>query len=132
MDKLKAAQIMQRPVLATTPRASVRDIANQLVSHQISGMPVVERDGTVRGMITEADILRVERGGKRLDALTAQDIMSPIPIAVEGGTAVAEVKTLLQEYHILRVPVTEGGKLIGIISRRDILKAMLQSDFLVF
>jgi CBS domain-containing protein len=123
---------MQKPVLAVTPQASIRDIAIQLVSHEISGMPVVERDGTVRGIITEADILRVQAAGKQLEKLTVRDIMSADPIAVDVETPIDEVKTLLMEYHILRVPVVEHGKLVGIISRRDLIKAMLQPEFLVF
>ena len=130
--KMKAGQIMQKPVLATTPRASVRDIALQLVTNGISGMPVVERDGTVRGIVTEADILRVQAKGKQFEALTAQDIMSANPIAVDVETPIDDVKILLMEYHILRVPVVENGKLVGIISRRDIIKAMLQPEFLIF
>ena len=122
---MKAGQIMQKSVFAVTPETSVRDIAHQLVSKGISGMPVVERDGTVRGIVTEADILRVQAKGKQLEALTAKDIMSAEPIAVDGETPVEEVKILLMEYHILRVPVVEAGKLVGIISRRDIIKSML-------
>jgi CBS domain-containing protein len=129
---LKAGQIMQKPVLAVTPQASIRDIATQLVSNEISGMPVVERDGTVRGIITEADILRVQATGKQLEKLAARDIMSADPIAVDVETPIEQIKTLLMEYHILRVPVVENGKLVGIISRRDLIKAMLQPDFLFF
>lgn len=129
---MKAGQIMQKPVLAVTPQASVRDIAIQLVSNEISGMPVVERDGTVRGIVTEADILRVKATGKQLEKLTAGDIMSANPIGVDVETPIEEIKTLLMEYHILRVPVVEDGKLVGIISRRDLIRAMLQPEFLIF
>jgi CBS domain-containing protein len=128
---MKAFQIMQKPVLATMPHASVRDVALQLVSNGISGMPVVERDGTVRGIITEADILRVKIE-ERLESLKAGDIMSSNPIGVERDTPINEIKLLLQEYHIMRVPVTENGKLIGIISRSDIIKAMLHPEFMIF
>jgi predicted transcriptional regulator len=80
---MKAAQIMQKPVLATTPRASVRDIATQLVVNEFIGMPVAEVDGRVLGLITEADILKALTEGKRLETLTAQDIMSSHPITVD-------------------------------------------------
>ncbi len=129
---MKASQIMQRPVFATTPRASVRDIATQLVVNGISGMPVAERDGTVLGIITEADILRALIEGKRLETLVAEDIMSLGPITVEVDTPVEEVMRILQEHHILRVPVTDKGKLVGIISRSDIIKSVLEPEFLTF
>ena len=129
---MKVGQIMQKPVLAVTPEASIRDIAIQLIGNEISGMPVVERDGTVRGIVTEADILRVQATGKQLEKLAVRDIMSADPIAVDVETPIDQIKTLLMEYHILRVPVIENGKLVGIISRRDLIRAMLQPEFLVF
>lgn len=125
---MKAGQIMQKPVIAVTPETSVRDIALQLVGKEISGIPVVERNGTVRGIVTEADILRIQAEGKQLERLTARDIMSAEPIAVDVETPIEEIKILLMEYHILRVPVVEAGKLVGIVSRRDIIRAMLQSE----
>src|SRR5678815_783795 len=76
---LTAGQIMQKPVVATTTRASARDIAAQLVRNEFSGMPVTERDGTVVGIVTEADILRALGEGKALETLTASDIMTAKP-----------------------------------------------------
>ncbi|HEX9757500.1 MAG TPA: CBS domain-containing protein [Nitrospiria bacterium] len=129
---MKAVQIMQRPVIATTPEASVRDIAFKLVNNGISGMPVVERDGSVRGIVTEADVLRVQLSGKQLEDVKAKDIMSVTPIAIDVEASIDEAKKLLQEYHIIRVPVTQHGKLVGIVSRSDIIRAMLEPEFLTF
>jgi CBS domain-containing protein len=123
---------MQREVLATTPRASVRDIAAQLVLNGISGMPVAERAGTVLGVITEADILESLMEGKKLEKLTAADIMSEEPITVDIETSVEEVIKILNEEGIVRVPVTEKGKLVGIISRIDVIRAVLEPEFITF
>lgn len=129
---MKAGQVMKAPVLATTPRASVRDIAAQLVSNEISGMPVAEPNGNVVGIITEADIIRAITEGKKLETLIAQDIMSTDPVCVGMETPLEGLTKILKEYHIMRVPVTEKGKLVGIISRRDVIKAVLEPEFLVF
>lgn len=129
---LKARQVMQRPVVATTTRASVRDIASQLVANAFSGMPVSERDGTVVGIITEADILKALVEGRTLETLTAADVMSATPKTVDIETPIDEVMKLLQEQHILRVPVTDRGKLTGIISRSDIIRAVLEPEFMAF
>jgi CBS domain-containing protein len=129
---MKASDIMQREVLATTPRASVRDIAAQLVLNGISGMPVAERAGTVLGVITEADILESLMEGKKLEKLTAADIMSEEPITVDIETSVEEVIKILNEEGIVRVPVTEKGKLVGIISRIDVIRAVLEPEFITF
>jgi CBS domain-containing protein len=129
---VKAREIMQRPVLATTARASVRDIASQLVGNGFSGMPVAERDGTVVGIVTEADILKALVQGKPLETLTAYDIMSTNPTSVDVDAPLAEVMKLLHENQILRVPVTEGGKLVGIISRGDTIRSVLEPEFMAF
>jgi CBS domain-containing protein len=129
---VKAREIMQRPVLATTTRASVRDIASQLVGNGFSGMPVAERDGTVVGIVTEADILRALVEGKPLETLTAYDIMSTNPTSVDVDAPLGEVMKLLHENQILRVPVTDRGKLVGIISRGDTIRSVLEPEFMAF
>ncbi|HET6962752.1 MAG TPA: CBS domain-containing protein [Terriglobia bacterium] len=129
---LTAGQIMQKPVLATTMRASARDVAAQLVRNEFSGMPVAERDGTLMGVVTEADILRVLGEGKALETLTAADIMTEKPATVDLEAPITEVIQILQEHRILRVPVTERGRLVGIISRSDIIRAVLEPEFMAF
>ena len=129
---MKADEIMTRPVLATTAGASVRDIANKMLNNRISGMPVAERDGTVVGVITETDILDALIEGKRLESLTAQDIMSTAPVTVDIDATLADVMKLLNDEGVLRVPVTDRGRLVGIISRADIIKAVLEPEFVTF
>jgi CBS domain-containing protein len=129
---MTAGQIMQKPVLATTMRASARDVAAQLVRNEFSGMPVAERDGTLMGVVTEADILRVLGEGKALETLTAADIMTEKPATVDLEAPLTEVIQILQEHRILRVPVTERGRLVGIISRSDIIRAVLEPEFMAF
>ena len=129
---LTAGQIMQKPVLATTARASARDVAAQLVRNEFSGMPVAERDGTVVGIVTEADILRALGEGKALETLTASDIMTAKPASVDVETPITEIIQILQEHRIIRVPVTERGHLVGIISRSDIIRAVLEPEFMAF
>ena len=129
---MKAFEVMHKPVLATTPRASVRDIAAQIVLNGISGMPVAERGGKVLGVITEADVLEALSNGKKLEKLTAEEIMSNDPVTVDTETPVEKVIQLLHEEGIVRVPVTEKGKLVGIISRGDVIKAVLEPEFMTF
>ena len=129
---MKASEIMQRPVLATTPQASVRDIAAQIVMNEISGMPVTEKTGEIVGVITEADILGALMDGKKLENLTAQDIMSADPITVDLDTPVNEVMKRIEENGVLRLPVISHGKVVGIISRRDIIRSVLEPEFMTF
>jgi len=129
---MTAGEIMTSPVLATTAQASVRDIAAKLLMNAITGMPVADRAGKVLGVITQGDILAVLTERKKLEALTAGEIMSKDPITVDVGATMAEVMQVLNEEGILRVPVTNEGKLVGIISREDIIRAVVEAEFLSF
>jgi predicted transcriptional regulator len=129
---LKAKDVMQRPVIAVTPRASLRDIAWQILKYGFSGMPVAEADGKVLGVITEADILYSLLDENQLEATSAANLMSSPPATVDVETSLKGVMQILQERRIVRVPVTEKGKLVGIISRRDVIRAVLEPEFIAF
>ena len=129
---MKAGDIMHKPVLAATPQASVRDIAVNLTRNRITGMPVTDRDGTVLGVITEADILLALMERKSLETLTAQEIMSKDLVTVDTETALEDVMEILHDEGVLRVPVTDCGKVVGIISRADVIRAAVDREFLTF
>ncbi len=130
---MNVGKVMSRPVLATTERASVRDIASQLVRAGISGMPVADTEGNIVGIITEYDILKAILGNKQLDSLKASEIMQKETITLEVETDISEALKIFQEKHIVRVPVTENGKLVGILSRIDALKGFLEEpEFMLF
>jgi len=127
-----AKDIMASPVIAATPLASLRDVATQLVTNEFSGMPVAASDGRVIGVITESDVVRTLIGGKRLENLTAGEVMTGPPITVDVETPIQEVMKSLEDNRIVRVPVTDEGKLVGIISRRDVIRAILEPEFIAF
>jgi CBS domain-containing protein len=129
---LTAQDVMQRPVIAATPQAALRDVAIRLVVNEISGMPVAAPDGRVVGVVTEADIVRTLVEGKRLENLTVTDVMTGPPITVDINTPIEEVMKKLEDYRIVRVPVTDGEVLLGVISRRDAIKAVLEPEFMAF
>ena len=127
-----AKDIMQSPVIAATPLASLRDVATQLVSNGFSGMPVAASDGRVIGVITESDIVRTLFEGKRLENLTAGEVMTGPPITVDVQTEIEQVMKSLEDNRIVRVPVTDQDKLVGIIARRDVIRAVLEPEFIAF
>ncbi|MDJ0703940.1 MAG: CBS domain-containing protein [Leptolyngbyaceae cyanobacterium MO_188.B28] len=130
---MNVGQVMSRPVLATTPRASVRDIAAQLVRGGISGMPVTDRDGKIVGIVTEYDIVNALIEGKTLENLSAQDIMASDTVALDVSAEIDDALKIFKERHVLRVPVTENGKLVGILARTDALRGLLdEPEFLIF
>jgi len=129
---LTAKEIMQTPAIAATPRASLRDVAARLVTNEFSGMPVADPDGRVIGVVTEADVIRALLDGKRLENLTAGEVMTGPALTVDAKTPLEEVMKCLQEHKVVRVPVTEEGKLVGIIARRDLIRAHIEPEFMVF
>ena len=129
---LTAKDIMAKPVLAASPQASLRDVAIQLVTNEFSGMPVAAPDGRVVGVITESDIVRTLIQGKRLENLTAAEVMTGPPITVDVNAPFEDVMKSLEDHRIVRVPVTDENSLVGIISRRDVIRAILEPEFMAF
>jgi len=127
-----AKDIMEKPVLAATPLASLRDVATQLVTNEFSGMPVAASDGRVVGVVTESDIVRALIEGKRLENLTAGEVMTGPPITVDVDTPIGDVMKKLEDNRIVRVPVTSQDRLVGIIARRDVIRAILEPEFIAF
>ena len=130
--RVTAKEVMQSPVIAATPQASLRDLAARLITNEFSGMPVADPDGRVVGVITEADIIRVLLEGKHLENLTAAAVMTGPALTVDVKASLEEVMECLEENKIVRVPVTENNKLVGIIARRDAIRAFLEPEFMVF
>jgi CBS domain-containing protein len=129
---MKAREIMMRPVIAANKTTWVRDVAMQMLIGGFSGMPVAEPDGTLLGVITEFDVIRAIRRGRSPEATTVEEIMSDEVISVDVNESTDKVMTLMDTAHILRVPVTDDGKLVGVISRPDILRAYIDPNFTAF
>lgn len=132
MRERKAKDIMTRPVVSARRNASARDIALQLLSGLYSGMPVTDDDGKVVGIVTEFDLLGQIREGKELTKLAAEDLMQKEPITVDVNASVEDVMKTMLEHNIIRIPVTENGKLTGVIARCDILKLYIQPEFVSY
>jgi len=114
---MRVKEIMTTPVVCTGADASIAEVATLLAKHEISAVPVTDEDGAVIGLVSEYDLLA--RSGKQ-----ARDIMSPGIISVNEETNVEEVRYLLIERRIRRVPVMAGQRLVGIVSRSDIVRQM--------
>jgi CBS domain-containing protein len=112
-----AKDIMTRDVISAGPTATVKELAQMLVRQQISGAPVVNKKGRIVGVVSEADI--VAKKGKQV-----KDIMSKNVSSVAEETPVEEIAALMATHKISRVPVMRGEKLVGIVSRADIVGAI--------
>ncbi len=145
---LTAKDVMTREVVTVKPDTSVQDIAQLLYSQRISGVPVLDADDKVVGMVSEGDLmghvgavgdappkrswwLRLMGGTPdtaenytRSHGRTAQDVMSRKVISVTDETPLAEIARLLEKNRIKRVPVMANGELVGLISRANLLRGL--------
>jgi len=147
---MKAREIMTKDVIAVKPEATIGEIARLLIEHRISGLPVVDSDGVLTGIVTEGDLLRketnprlpsavnilgaivyyhgvdrYEEDWRKLLALTATDMMTEKVITVTEDDEIEHVAQLMVKHGVKRVPVMDGTRLAGIISRADIIKKLL-------
>lgn len=123
MENAVAREIMTREVITVPPGMPVLQVATLLRERRITGAPVVDEEGYVLGVVSELDI--VSRHGA-----TAADIMSQQVISVTEGTDIDELAHLFVNERIRRVPVLAGGRLVGIVSRSDLLSPEVLPHFL--
>ena len=137
---MKAKDVMTRHIITVGPGASVKHVGQLMLDHKISGVPVIDDDGKLTGMITEGDLMgRFELGLERLDQANgeesarayvkshswcASDVMTRDVVTVDERAPVSEVARRLEECGIKRMPVVREGKLVGIVSRADLLRAL--------
>jgi len=143
---MKVQDVMTRKVLSIEPNASVLQAVRSMLQNRISGLPVVNADGTLVGIVTEGDFLRraeitTERrrprwleflvGPGRLadeyvhtHARKIVDLMTPEPYTVTEDTPLEDVVQLMEKHRIKRLPVVRGKLLVGIVSRANLLHAL--------
>jgi CBS domain-containing protein len=125
----KASELMTRPVISARENASARDIALQLITGLYSGMPVTNNEGEMVGIVTELDILKAVRDGKELSGTTAKEIMTTDVAKATTEATGEEMIKIMEEFHIIRLPVVKEGKLVGIVARCDILRSLIEPEF---
>jgi CBS domain-containing protein len=128
---MNALDVMSVDVVAAKDNATVIEIATRLVLGAFNGVPIINDSGSVVGIITAIDILRAIRDGKSLDTILVRDLMTSNPSVVKQDTAIEEVIGIMDKKGIEMVPVVEDddGRLIGVISRSDILKEKINEMF---
>jgi len=129
---MKVSEIMSTRVVAAKTNASCTSLVHKMLSGFLSGLPVIDDHGHVIGVVTEFDILKVLRNGENGLSAVAKDIMTKEPICLEANDTVDEAIELMTRHHIIRIPVVSAGKLVGIVSRTDVLRAYVKEEFQVF
>jgi CBS domain-containing protein len=144
-EPMKVRELMTKDVISVRPDASLREAAALLVEHRVSGLPVVIGGGEVVGVLSEADIVAKASGGtthggllswlfdpelgqQKVEARTAGEAMSSPPLTISPSRPVHEAARKLVSEGVNRLPVVEDGKLVGILTRADIVRAFSRDD----
>lgn len=147
---MKAEDIMVKEVITAKADTSIEELARLLTENKISGIPVVDDEGNIIGIVTEGDLLRKEvpprlpqvitildaiiyfngvkrfnEDFKKLTALTASELMTTEVITAPGNMEIRDIARLMVNHNIKRIPVVEKRKIIGIISRADIVRTLI-------
>jgi CBS domain-containing protein len=144
--RMRAIDVMTNQVLTATPQTTVQDAAKLMINNRVSGLPIVDGNGQLVGIVTEGDLLRrAESGTERRHsrwskwfspnsrlageyikshARRVADVMSRDVISVTKLASLGEIADLMEARRIKRVPVAHNGKLVGIVSRADLLRVL--------
>lgn len=143
---MRARQIMTRNVITVTPETTIVDAANAMLVHRISGLPVLGSDGHLVGIVSEGDFLRRAEIGTqrkrgrwlklllgagaaaseyvRVQGRKVGDVMTPDPVTATEEMPLEDVVQLMEEKHVKRLPVMRDNRLVGIVSRANLLQAV--------
>lgn len=143
-----ARDIMRKRVITASPEMTLHELADLLIEHQITGVPVVSQDGTLLGVISQTDLVRHEQESKPSseapgyyrqeyvlprgfqvespDFTRVKDCMTPIVISALESDPVIELAETMLEQKIHRIVIAQGGKLRGIVTTVDLLGALLR------
>jgi CBS domain-containing protein len=144
---MKAAEVMTRHVVTVAPGATIETAARLMLEHRISGLPVTDDDGAVLGILSEGDLLRRTETGTekqrtrwvallvgpgrlaqdyvRAHARNVGELMSDRVFSVTSETPVPDVVALMEAKRVKRIPVIDQGRLVGIISRADLMAVLV-------
>ncbi|MBV8762409.1 MAG: CBS domain-containing protein [Deltaproteobacteria bacterium] len=127
-DLVCAGDVMTRELITVTPETPLLDVHRLFVEEEIHGAPVVGEDGTVYGLVTTTDLVRVVRdaedNNERVDALTAADAMTPDPIMVPPDTSLEQLARTMVDLRIHRVFVGTDRMLEGVVSAFDVVRVV--------
>jgi CBS-domain-containing membrane protein len=146
---MKIFEIMTHSVISATPETSIAEVARLMLQHRISGLPVVDARGAVVGIVTEGDLLRRAETGTaphhsrwlelllgpgrlaneytHAHARKVGEVMTGDVISVTSQTDVADVVQLMNKRRIKRLPVIDDARLVGIVSRANLVRALVKA-----
>jgi CBS domain-containing protein len=149
---LKAKDIMSREVITASPGDEVFEAARKMIENRVNGLPVVDEEGKLTGIITQSDLIvqqktlrlpsvftildgivpltsakSLEDEIRKISALKVEEAMTDKPISVGPETDIQDIANIMVEKKFHTVPVVEEGKLLGVVGKEDVLGTLLSS-----
>jgi CBS-domain-containing membrane protein len=145
---LKAKDIMTKDVITVRSEATVEELARLLMEHEISGVPVVNDENKIEGIVTENDLIRknkrlhiptvirlfdaylmvgsksMEKEIKNMAATTVDEICTREVVSITEETSLDEIATIMAEQHVHLLPVLSDGAVVGIVGKADVVRSM--------
>lgn len=145
---LKAKDIMTKDVITIRSEATVEELARLLMEHRISGVPVVNDENRIEGIVTENDLIRknkrlhiptvirlfdaylmvgsksMEKEIKNMAATTVDEICTREVVSITEETTLDEIATIMAEQHTHLLPVLSDGAVVGIVGKADVVRSM--------
>jgi CBS domain-containing protein len=128
MKSLMAKDVMVKSVVTIKKSALAKDMVAHILSGSFSGLPVVDESNKLVGMVTEFDILDATIQGKDLETTRVFEIMTKDVQTAGRDTPVMEIAKIMKEKNLIRFPIMDGEKLVGIVARCDILRGLMKPE----
>lgn len=150
---LEVKDIMTTDLITVSPETEISHAAKLLLEKRINGVPVVDRAGKLVGLLCQSDLIaqqkklplpsiftildgfipltsgkHIEREVQKISATTVAHAMTPKPVTVEPATSIEEVATIMVERHFHTLPVVDGGELVGIVGKKDVLRTVISDS----
>jgi len=125
MKTTKAADIMTTNVITAKTNMVLTDIIALLLRWHISALPIVDDEDIIVGIVSEIDLVNLTFDGNAADTI-AEEVMVTDIVSFSPNTELADLVQSFSKRHLRRVPIIDKGKVVGIVSRRDILREMLR------
>ncbi|MGH4025190.1 MAG: CBS domain-containing protein [Pseudonocardiaceae bacterium] len=137
------ADVMTQAVITTTPQAPVKEAAALLATNGFTALPVVDQGDRLVGVVTEQDVVqdRILPDARRRvwhpeevspdPPMTVGEVMSSLPLTVTPHTDAAELAHMMIDRRLRSVPVVDDGRLVGIVTRRDLVRTIARNDGLI-
>jgi CBS domain-containing protein len=137
---MRAKDVMSSPVVTVRPETPLKEVAATLVERRISAAPIVDGNGDLVGIVSEADLMRLEAEPDPRSHIiplshhqqqvpsTAAEVMTRDVVALHQQADISEVAKLMLEHRIKQIPIVDGRRVVGIVARRDVLRVLARDD----